>query len=198
MGCRRPRAGSRRTPRSRVLIERALLLPHRRLRKGEHGAEIRLRATMDTEAELARLAAAFFAAVSFEEGGQPGYDAIRDLFIDARAADPQHGRRARGHHRRGVHRPARGALRVGRAHLLLRGRARGGQPGLRDRRAPLVHLREAGRAERCGVRGARGDLDAVRAHAGRLAHELDGVGRRALTAATLCSGGSVSPNRRTS
>jgi hypothetical protein len=38
---------------------------------------------MDTEAELARLAAAFFAAVSFEEGGRPGYDAIRDLFIDA-------------------------------------------------------------------------------------------------------------------
>jgi hypothetical protein len=37
---------------------------------------------MDTEPELARLAAAFFAAVSFEEGGQPGYDAIRDLFID--------------------------------------------------------------------------------------------------------------------
>jgi hypothetical protein len=37
---------------------------------------------MDTEAELARLVAAFFAAVSFEEGGQPGYDAIRDLFID--------------------------------------------------------------------------------------------------------------------
>ena len=38
---------------------------------------------MDTEPELARLAAAFFAAVSFEEGGRPGYDAIRDLFIDA-------------------------------------------------------------------------------------------------------------------
>jgi hypothetical protein len=37
---------------------------------------------MDTEAELARLAAAFFAAVSFEEGGRPAYDAIRDLFID--------------------------------------------------------------------------------------------------------------------
>jgi hypothetical protein len=38
---------------------------------------------MDTEAELARLVAAFFTAVSFEDGGQPGYDAIRDLFIDA-------------------------------------------------------------------------------------------------------------------
>ena len=38
---------------------------------------------MDTDAELARLAAAFFAAVSFEEGGTPGYDAIGDLFIDA-------------------------------------------------------------------------------------------------------------------
>jgi hypothetical protein len=38
---------------------------------------------MDTEAELARLTAAFFAAVSFEKGGRPGYDAIGDLFIDA-------------------------------------------------------------------------------------------------------------------
>ncbi|MDA0161868.1 hypothetical protein OM076_16460 [Solirubrobacter ginsenosidimutans] len=36
---------------------------------------------MDTEAELARLSRAFFAAVSFEAGGKPGYDAIRDLFI---------------------------------------------------------------------------------------------------------------------
>ncbi len=36
---------------------------------------------MDTEAELARLTQAFFAAVSFEAGGKPGYDAIRDLFI---------------------------------------------------------------------------------------------------------------------
>jgi hypothetical protein len=36
---------------------------------------------MDTEAELARLTQAFFAAVSFEAGGRPGYDAIRDLFI---------------------------------------------------------------------------------------------------------------------
>src|SRR4051794_32056718 len=39
--------------------------------------------SVHTEPELARLAAAFFAAVSFEEGGQPGYDAIRDLFIEA-------------------------------------------------------------------------------------------------------------------
>jgi hypothetical protein len=38
--------------------------------------------TVDTEPELARLVAAFFAAVSFEEGGQPGYDAIRDLFVE--------------------------------------------------------------------------------------------------------------------
>jgi hypothetical protein len=38
---------------------------------------------MDTEAELARLSAAFFAAVSFEAGGRPGYDAIRDLFVPA-------------------------------------------------------------------------------------------------------------------
>jgi hypothetical protein len=38
--------------------------------------------SMDTEAELARLAAAFFAAVSFEAGGRPDYDAIRDLFMD--------------------------------------------------------------------------------------------------------------------
>jgi hypothetical protein len=38
---------------------------------------------MDTEAELARLSAAFFAAVSFDDGGRPGYDAIRDLFIPA-------------------------------------------------------------------------------------------------------------------
>ena len=36
---------------------------------------------MDTEAELARLTQAFFAAVSFEAGGKPGYDAIRGLFI---------------------------------------------------------------------------------------------------------------------
>jgi hypothetical protein len=38
---------------------------------------------MNTEAELARLVAAFFAAVSFEDGGRPDYDAIRGLFIDA-------------------------------------------------------------------------------------------------------------------
>jgi hypothetical protein len=37
---------------------------------------------MDAEPELARLAAAFFAAVSFEDGGQPAYETIRDLFID--------------------------------------------------------------------------------------------------------------------
>jgi hypothetical protein len=37
---------------------------------------------MDTPAELARLSAGFFAAVSFDEGGQPGYGAIRDLFLD--------------------------------------------------------------------------------------------------------------------
>jgi hypothetical protein len=36
---------------------------------------------MDTEAELARLTQAFFAAVSFEAGGKPGYDAIRSLFL---------------------------------------------------------------------------------------------------------------------
>ncbi|HEY6889159.1 MAG TPA: hypothetical protein VI300_15305 [Solirubrobacter sp.] len=36
---------------------------------------------MDTEAELARLSQAFFAAVSFQAGGRPGYDAIRELFI---------------------------------------------------------------------------------------------------------------------
>lgn len=38
---------------------------------------------MDTEAELERLSAAFFAAVSFEDGSRPDYDAIRDLFISA-------------------------------------------------------------------------------------------------------------------
>ena len=32
--------------------------------------------------ELERLTVAFFAAVSFDAGGKPGYDAIRDLFID--------------------------------------------------------------------------------------------------------------------
>jgi hypothetical protein len=36
---------------------------------------------MDTEAELVRLSQAFFAAVSFEAGAQPGYDAIRDVFL---------------------------------------------------------------------------------------------------------------------
>jgi hypothetical protein len=36
---------------------------------------------MDTEAELERLARAFFAAVSFETGERPDYDAIRGLFI---------------------------------------------------------------------------------------------------------------------
>jgi hypothetical protein len=36
---------------------------------------------MDTEAELVRLSQAFFAAVSFEAGARPGYDAIRHVFI---------------------------------------------------------------------------------------------------------------------
>ncbi len=37
---------------------------------------------MTTEDELAALTAAFFAAVSFEPGERPDYDAIRDLFIE--------------------------------------------------------------------------------------------------------------------
>jgi hypothetical protein len=37
---------------------------------------------MTTEDELAALMAAFLAAVSFEPGQRPGYDAIRGLFID--------------------------------------------------------------------------------------------------------------------
>jgi hypothetical protein len=36
---------------------------------------------MTTDDELAALAAAFFAAVSFEPGGRPAYAAIRDVFI---------------------------------------------------------------------------------------------------------------------
>jgi hypothetical protein len=37
---------------------------------------------MTTEDELAALTAAFFNAVSFEPGERPGYDTIRDLFIE--------------------------------------------------------------------------------------------------------------------
>jgi hypothetical protein len=36
---------------------------------------------MDSETSLARLTAAFFAAVSFEAGERPDYDAIHSLFI---------------------------------------------------------------------------------------------------------------------
>jgi hypothetical protein len=39
-------------------------------------------ARVDTERELAALVSRFFAAVSFESGGRPDYEAIRALFID--------------------------------------------------------------------------------------------------------------------
>ena len=153
---------------------------------------------MDTEPELARLAAAFFAAVSFEEGGRPGYDAIRGLFIDAGLLIRNTG-------------DAPEVTTVDefiapRAELVASGALtsfyEGELEAVNQIFGTVAHrwcsYEKRGRAERGGVRGARGDLDAVRAHAGRLAHELDGLGRRALTAATMRSGGSVSLNRRTS
>jgi hypothetical protein len=93
---------------------------------------------MDTEAELARLAAAFFAAVSFEEGGTPGYDAIRDLFIDAGLLIRNTGDAPEVTTVDAFIAPR--AVRLRRPDVLLRGRARGGRPDLRDRRPPLVHV----------------------------------------------------------
>ena len=110
---------------------------------------------MDTEAELARLAAAFFAAVSFEAGGKPGYDAIRDLFIAGGLLIRNTGDAPEVTTVDEFIAPRAELFASGALTAFYEGELEAVNQTLRDRRAPLVLLREARRAERRGVRGAR-------------------------------------------
>ena len=122
------------------------------------------------------LIAAFLAAVSFEAGSRPDYGRIRELFIARGLLISQRGevtdveefiapRQATGRLRR--------ADRFEETELT----------AVTEIFGNVAHrfsgYAEARRAQRRGVRDARRDHDPVRAHAGRLADQRDGLGRRA-------------------
>ena len=118
---------------------------------------------------------AFFAAVSFEAGGRPDYGRIRDLFIPEglliRSGDVSDVE--------GFIAPRQASVDSGALTEFEETELEGVTEAFGNVAHRLCGYAKRGVLSGEAFTGARGDQHPVRAHPRRLAHQLDGLGRRA-------------------
>jgi hypothetical protein len=127
----------------------------------------------------ARAIEGLFEAVSFKTGSTPTYERLRDLVMPSGLLIKNTGEAPEVTTVDGFIEPRRALVDSGELNRVQRVRDARQYGALRPGRPAAEHLRQARRQRRRGVRGRRRHLDAVRPHAGGLAHQLDGLGRRA-------------------